>query len=290
MGYLIISILSNVALFVLFRAYPKYKVDPLKAIITNYFAASILSLTLTNENAVLTFSWEWIIVSVFLGIIFIVGFFIISSSTERAGITPTSIASKISMVIPVFFSLAIFQYQEKPFDGWNYLGLSISIVAIYLSSVRSGESIKVRIDKSVWLPFLVFLVGGTIDTIINYVNYHFTDIIDSKLFLAFTLGSSAIIGGIYWVSKSLKPDLRSFIGGLLLGIANFSALFFVMKTLDYFDNNGALLFPVQNMAIIIASSLAALILFREKLNALNFIGLILALISIFLIAYQELVF
>jgi drug/metabolite transporter (DMT)-like permease len=51
-----------------------------------------------------------------------------------------------------------------------------------------------------------------------------------------------------------------------------------------FNNNGALVFPVFNISVIIASFLTAIVFFKEKFYWYNFIGLAFAILAIVMIA------
>lgn len=44
--------------------------------------------------------------------------------------------------------------------------------------------------------------------------------------------------------------------------------------------------PVINIGVLVASSLAAIIFFKEKVNAQRLVGLLLAVVAIYLIAFQ----
>ena len=47
------------------------------------------------------------------------------------------------------------------------------------------------------------------------------------------------------------------------------------------------MYPIYNIGVILISTLVSIMFFKEKLNALNIVGLILAVVAIFLISWQE---
>ena len=69
---------------------------------------------------------------------------------------------------------------------------------------------------------------------------------------------------------------------------NFLSFYFLLKALGAFGNSAAFVFPIYNILTMMASAAAAWLFFREKLNPLNRVGLLLAVIAIILISYQEL--
>ena len=62
-----------------------------------------------------------------------------------------------------------------------------------------------------------------------------------------------------------------------------------MRALAFFNNDGAFFFPVFNILTILASILFAFMLFREKPTKINMAGVLVALVSIFLIAHKEII-
>ena len=58
-----------------------------------------------------------------------------------------------------------------------------------------------------------------------------------------------------------------------------------MEVLKKYANNSSAIIPINNMGIVLFSSLMAWLLFKEKLSFINWIGIMLALGAIALIAY-----
>jgi len=74
-----------------------------------------------------------------LSIGFVINFLLIGASTQKVGITATSLANNISLVIPVIFSLIVLKPSQK-FDSWNYLGLALVMVAVVLIGLISYQA------------------------------------------------------------------------------------------------------------------------------------------------------
>jgi multidrug transporter EmrE-like cation transporter len=70
----------------------------------------------------------------------------------------------------------------------------------------------------------------------------------------------------------------------MLGIPNYFSMYFLLKTLSAFHNTSAVVFPVNNIGILAASSLVSILFFKEKMNKLNWYGLLLSVVSIILIS------
>ena len=112
---------------------------------------------------------------------------------------------------------------------------------------------------------------------------------NEKIFPIFLFAAAAFIGLIMFFFQKGKFQLKSLIGGIYLGIPNYFSLYFVLKALSAFENNGAVFFPIYNVGIIMLSSFTAMIIFKEKLSKINFLGLGLSVLALFLLSYQEII-
>jgi len=82
----------------------------------------------------------------------------------------------------------------------------------------------------------------------------------------------------------LKITGRNIIGGIALGIPNFFSIYFLVMALRNNGFESSTIFTINNVAIVLVSTFLGIILFKEKLITKNWIGIILAIISILLVA------
>lgn len=290
MLYLILTILMNVGIFTSFRSYSIFKINTFHAIVVNYFVCVFTGIIfIGNINFIVELpNKDWSPIALILGILFLLTFYLMAKTTQQYGISVASIASKISLAIPVIFSLFIFEIRSKNFDYFNYTGIILALIAIFLSSFKKEETRLKGIDIRIFiLPFLIFLFNGTIDTAINFTNYKFLREGDDALFPIVIFASAAFIGAVILTVKKETINKKSFAGGLILGIINYFSIYFVVKALTALENDGAMVYPLLNMGIILFSTIVSIILFKESLRAVNKIGLILSILAIFMISYQE---
>lgn len=296
MLHLILGILFNVAIFIAFRTFAKFGVRTLPAIVINYYVCVITGLVFLGNvegiPALLSKENQWLYFALLLGVIFIFTFYMMAVTTQRLSVTVSSIAAKMSLAIPVIFSLFVFEIESKPFNGLNYLGILFAFVAIYLSSIKKKEKAQELAVKN-WgvllLPVGVFTCSGIIDTTINYTTYRYLTDAEAAIFPLVIFLVAGIIGtGLQYVKKQ-KTGMKELIGGIGLGIPNYFSIYFIVKGLAAFENNGAFFYPILNINIILFSSLFAIIFFKEKLLTVNKIGLGMAVLAIFLISYQEII-
>ncbi|MGB5927339.1 MAG: hypothetical protein WBH03_04155 [Cyclobacteriaceae bacterium] len=292
MIYLLLTILVNVFIFLNFRAYTKFGVDTLQAIVFNYFACVITGLLfLTGKQPIETFmqGGAWVYVGIGLGVIFIATFYLMALTTQKVGVSVASVASKMSLTIPVVFSLFFLDIEKKEMDALNYAGIVLALIAIFLTSVkrRKGETRQPGNWRSMIMPVSVFLLSGLIDTTINYNNLQYLDGKSEAVFPIVIFMVAGLVGFAGVLVTRRKIGIKSIIGGITLGVPNYFSIYFLIKALSAFDNNGAILYPMLNIGIIIISSLLAVVLFREHLRPVNKAGIALAVLAIILLSHQE---
>ena len=79
---------------------------------------------------------EYTTPALIIGILFIVTFNMIAFSTQKIGIAITTVANKMSMIIPVLVGLYLFNEKQSLL---KFLGVFLAILAIYFSSTSAGK-------------------------------------------------------------------------------------------------------------------------------------------------------
>ncbi|UFH52977.1 EamA/RhaT family transporter [Spirosoma sp. KNUC1025] len=304
MLFLALSILLSVLLLLNFRVFPRFEVNTFQAIVFNYPVCFLTGLALlpAGQSFTIDFSQTWTWLAFGLGIGFILTFLLSGASTQRMGITATSLANNLSLVIPVCFSLFVFRTGGKVFDTLNYLGLLLAVIAVGLSTYKKEaptddpggtRTPSRRLGANVLLPVGVFLFYGATNTMINYMNLHYIPSTDKTIQVTLTMVIGAIFAGLVMLiirliqgTETFQP--RSLIGAVTLGIPNFLSFYTLVMALSAFGGNGAFVYPVYNIGVILLAALLAAIFFREQLSTANKIGLVLAILAIGLISWQEL--
>ena len=293
MLYLLSSVLLSVALLLNFRLFPRFGINTVQAIALNYPVCFITGWLLlpAGQTVSVDFSQTWTWLALGLGIGFIVTFLLSGASTQRNGITATSLANNLSLVIPVLFSLLVFKTATK-FNWLNYVGLGLAVVAVGLSAVKADESSATKRAGN-WLPVGVFLCYGFTNTLINYVNLRYISSPDKTVVVTLTMVLGAILGGILllawrWFRQGERIEGRNLLAAVTLGVPNFLSFYTLLRALSAFGGNGAFVYPVYNIGVILVAALVAGLFFREKLLTINKIGLALAVLAIGLLSWQAL--
>ena len=119
-------------IYVVFRLAKNYVCNLSTLITINYLTATVLGFLLFNsaDSNIWDNSLTWIPFGILLGILFIVMFYLIGSSSQKAGITVTTLANKLSLVFPVLFSLL---YFNEKITTLKTIGLVTAFVAVFLT-------------------------------------------------------------------------------------------------------------------------------------------------------------
>ncbi len=288
MIYLILSILASSLIFVIFKLFAKYNVDTLQAIIINYVVASISGVIAYSKPIDIAYLLDqgWFYGAMILGVIFISVFNLMAVTTQRNGLSVAAVATKMSLVIPIVFG--IIMYNEST-GAFKIIGIIIALIAVYLTSMKNTAGISVT-KKNLIFPLLVFIGSGIIDTSLKFFETNYVAKNDVSIFSATIFGFAAIIGVFTLAYKAirgtLKLSLKNVIAGIGLGVPNYFSIYFLIKALRYENMDSSTVFTINNVAILLVSTLAGILLFKEKLILKNWIGIILAIFSIILVAFS----
>jgi drug/metabolite transporter (DMT)-like permease len=253
---------------VLFKLFNKYNVNTLQAIVINYITASTCGILLYDQQIEVskTVNTSWLCAAIALGFLFISIFNVMALTAQKNGLSVASVASKMSVIIPILFGILI--YNESV--GIRKIsGIILALVAVYLTSIKPKKDVV--LTKAIYLPILLFLGSGIIDTSVN----HYAPKGKTPLFLAVIFAVAGIIGLFVLSYKSLKKhqqfNKKSIPFGIALGIVNYSSMFFLLKALRVDNFESSSVFTINNVAIVAVSCLTGLLLFKEQITKTNWL-------------------
>lgn len=284
MTFLILSILSSTAIFVLFKLFSIYKIDTFQAIVINYFVAATVGF-ISYENTVSienTYQTSWFFGALILGCLFIFIFNIMAITAQKNGLSIASVASKMSVIIPIGFGIIL--YNESA-GVIKLTGILVALIAVYLASVKT--KVNAPTSKSLLLPAVLFIGSGIIETSLKYIETNFVAANSISIFSATIFASAFIIGLILVIFKfsvkSILPDFKSIPAGIVLGIVNYYSIYFLLKALQYNGAESSTIFTLNNVSIVMLSSFLGYLVFKERLSLKNIFGIILAVFAILLV-------
>ena len=75
------------------------------------------------------------------------------------------------------------------------------------------------------------------------------------------------------------------LAGIIIGIPNYFSIWCLMKVLKLYYGHSSVVIPVNNMGIVLVSALVAGLVFKENIQRINWIGIILSILAICMIAF-----
>lgn len=274
-----------------FKLFNRFRVNTFNAIVINYTICLLLG-TLINPDHGLPFTVEilsspWFLFDALLGLLFIIGFNLAALAIQKAGITMTTLIQRMSIIFTVSFTVIFFHEHF----GWvEFLGLILALLAIMAISQKT-TTFTFRLKGSFPLIlFSVLFLSAAIEILLFYVER--TGLVGRQQ-MAFTthgFGCAAILGwlGLGWLRLRGKLNLsvQDALAGILLGVPNFFSIYLLLKMLNK-GWNGSVMYPMVNVSVLLLSTFAGVILFKEKLNRINWVGVVLASGAILIIAYAN---
>ena len=286
MLYLLLSVVFSVLLLVNFRAHARFQVDSRIAILLNY-PVCFLTAYLHQPSAI---PFHWPSASdtrllMAMGIGFVITFLLSGFSTQRNGMAPTSLANNISLVIPVLINLFILKTGGE--ITWSTaVGLAFSFSAIYFCSPQVDASTDSK--PIVALLLAVFIAYGLTNTLFSYLNSTLTAQVGGTLpfimmLLVGSMASSAIV--LIWksVNGTLNWNKNSVLASIPLGLPNFFSFYFLLKALDAYQNNAAVVLTTYNLSVILLSAITAGGVLKERLTRKQWLGLAVGCVGIALL-------
>jgi drug/metabolite transporter (DMT)-like permease len=273
---LLISMACSVAVSILLKIARSRNLDMSQAIAVNYILAAILCLAIlrpTDSSLLHPDTRWWVLIA--LGVLLPSVFLAMAGAVRHAGIVLSDAAQRLSLIIPLTAAFLIFGEQGSTA---KILGIGMAFVALLCLLARprrqdgTGDA-----GRSVALLLCVWAGYGVIDILFKQMARSGTSF-SSSLFAAFVL--SAILMFLYMTARHTRWTMRSIVAGVILGLLNFSNIYFYLRAHQVFPHNPTLVFSAMNIGVISLGTIVGALFFREKLSWMNGAGIVLAIAAI----------
>ena len=263
MIYLCLAIFSSAMISIIMRiAQPRVK-NPIGLLAGNYITCSVLALFLSlkelSEISITALSTPAGL-GILNGVFYLVGFVLMQWNTRHNGVTLSSAFMKLGILVPT--ALSVIWFHEAP-TFVQILGFLLAIVAIVIINYQKGQTL----GKNSWALLLMLLIGGMGDGMSKVYEVYGTPAFQNS-FLLFTFSAALILCLIFMGSKNEKLGIAELIYGAALGIPNFFASLFLLKSLDTVP--AVVAFPTFSVAVILVVAAAGILIFNEKLQRRQF--------------------
>jgi drug/metabolite transporter (DMT)-like permease len=289
MIYLVIAILCSSGIFVVMRLFERFHLDNHQALMWNYLTATVIGFVMSATHGFLAspVSEPWFPLSILTGFWFILTYVLMVVSSQRSGVTVTSLSSKLSVVIPTLFGVI---FLKEALGLTQVTGIALALIALFLVVGKKDKN-QVKTPKTtliVLLPILIFFgtgIGDVLMKITETANGHEND---PTFMVAFIYGISFVFSlllmGYDLIKGKSHWQWKNAAGGIALGSINFFSTYAVYQAMRVFDN--VVLFPVYNIGVVCLTALAGWLLFKEKLTWKNYLGMAIAIVAVLLITVK----
>lgn len=284
MTTILLSVFFNSILLVILKLYAKFEINILHALVFNYLTAFIVGMLVnqTGFSPAEFIGQPWAIGCFVIGFLFISVFFATAKTAQANGIGVASIASKMSLIIPILSGVIIF---NESLNFYKIIGILLALVAVFFATKKEGMTI----NKSYFLyPILVFVGAGVIDASLKYFQVKLIPAEDTGIFSLASFLMAFLAGILIITVKTFThPEKilgKSILGGIVLGIPNYFSLFYLIKMLDHPTYTSATIFTIHNVSIVVFTTLMGVIFMKESLSKKNLFGLALAILAIIIVS------
>ncbi|MEW6773773.1 MAG: DMT family transporter [Bacteroidota bacterium] len=295
MIFIVLATITSVLMLLILRLFEKYKVHTFYALMLNYFSAFVCGLInkwIFLPDAEIHLSAAAWGITIIEGILFITVFYWIAQTTRYYGMSVAAVANKMSLIFPVISAFILF---NEPMQVMHWVGLLLALISVYLVSY-ADYSLQLKQNKFIIFPMLVFVGSGVVDTLINLANKTVVQTDTQQLvFTSFVYAFAFITGWAYlkiipadkqtgkkFYYQTLFDWKSTILLGLSLGVPNYYNLFFIIQALNSKIFPSGQIFMILNLSNVIVSALVGVLLFKEKLKWINWLGILCAVMTILL--------
>ena len=272
MMYLIIAVLCSVAVSVLLKVLRQNNIDIRQTIVAGYPVAFLLTWLLLKPDVggIHNLGSAWGII-IALGVLLPAVFIILGRAIEAVGMVATDASQRLSLIIPIVAAFLLF---GEVLTGTRILGLLLGFLALGALVYRpQHQDIGVRAKHTpLWL-FGVWAGYGIIDILFKQVAKQGTAF-PLTLFMSF--GVAGLLLLIYLLATRVRWQRGALVNGVLLGVLNMGNIYAYVRAHQVLSDSPSIVFTGMNVGVIAVATLIGVGVFKEQLNRINILGLLLA--------------
>ena len=273
MMYLTIAVLCSVAVSVLLKILRQRDIDIRQTIVAGYPVAFLLTWFLLKPDVSgmsdLGGAWANIIG---LGVLLPAVFIILGRAIEAVGMVATDAAQRLSLIIPIVAAFLLF---GEVLTGTRVFGLLLGFLALgaLIYRLQQGEISKQAKHTPLWL-FGVWAGYGVIDILFKQVAKQGAAF-PLTLFVSFGLAGLLLL--IYLLIMRVRWQGTALAAGILLGALNMGNIYAYIRAHQVLSESPSIVFTGMNVGVIAVATLIGVGVFKESLNRINILGLLLAI-------------
>ena len=273
MMYLTIAVLCSVAVSVLLKILRQRDIDIRQTIVAGYPVAFLLTwfLLKPDVSGMSDLGGAWTII-IALGVLLPAVFIILGRAIEAVGMVATDAAQRLSLIIPIVAAFLLF---GEVLTGIRVFGLLLGFLALgaLIYRPQQGEISKQAKHTPLWL-FGVWAGYGVIDILFKQVAKQGAAF-PLTLFVSFGLAGLLLL--IYLLIMRVRWQGNALTAGMLLGVLNMGNIYAYIRAHQVLSESPSIVFTGMNVGVIAIATIIGVGVFKESLNRINILGLLLAI-------------
>lgn len=278
------AIFCSFSITMLIKYNESRELDRVVILFFNYLLATVLSLALAAYEGSFAFGTSTLLLGLGGGIIWPAGFFLLMMGIREYGMSVTGPLARLSLSVPVLTGILFLRESLTP---QITIGLLLTFTAFFLINPLKKDAVK-RLDPRATLLFLALIVVlGSSDVWMKVFNVNGVAS-EKTMFLTLIFAFAGVITAVAIVRGKARINMKAAMLGLILGIPNYFTSYLLIEALKdpLFLNQSAVAYSLYSVSILILTFLAGALLWREKVTALNMLGITAAVFAVILLNIQ----
>lgn len=263
MIFLLLGIFSSAMVSILMRLSETRIRSNLGMLVMNYLMCTVLAVLYTDAWKLGPELHITAGLGVVNGVLYLTSFSLLQRNVQQSGVVLPATFMKLGLLVSIAVSVCLF--REVP-SFLQTLGFALAVAAIILINYQKGEGKSGFKMGLIWL----LLCGGMADAMSKiYEEIGWAEL--APHFLFFTFATALPFCTLLMVLQGQRVGKWEAVFGLLIGIPNFFSSKFLLRALEAIP--AVVAYPVYSVATILVVTLTGVLLFRERLEQKQWLGL-----------------
>ena len=282
MTLILLSILCSTANQLLFKLFARIQVAALPAIVVNYLVAFGLGAWLNRNGPALNSLplFQLQLLAAVQGGVLAGCFLLMSTVTRRNGVAVAAVSARLAVVIPV---AAAFVLYGDSIAGTKIAGILLALGSLILLKPDNGGGL--RQSGGLRMPLYLFAAFGFNLAYTKWIQARFLPPDTYHYYLTFCF-LWAFAWGVFALllrRHDRRVPLRAAVAGVVLGINNYGAIFFLIAALAQPRWESSVVFPIVSVSVVVLSFFGGTLLFGERLTLKKSAAVVLGGLALMLI-------
>ena len=217
--------------------------------------------------------------AVLLGSTFVGAFVLMARSTALTGVTLTTVASRVSLVIPVVCSFLLFPEGDAP-RWWAVVVILVAMIMMFVPSGEKRRQQRLQRASLLLYPLGVWVLFGVNNFGLKWAQSVLIAPQESAAFSAIIFLFAVMFAVVALMVRRSKKGFEwgALVGGVTLGVANFFVTWGMLRGLA--EVPASIFFPTYHTTIVALVAVVGTVAFKERLSKVQWLGVAVAVLGI----------